>query len=246
MLDDDLLALFLASFYGYGNLAAPIWFIGMDEPGNNTLAHISQRLQTWEERGATPLEDLAGFHQAIGSTRFFDETAVPHPTWSRLIRVLLASQGQPCDAADLLRYQVQQLARNGGGSCLMELLPLLSTRKWLYATHSHLPQLQSRAICQRTLAPPRGHRLHAMLQHYQPRQVVFYGKSHRRHWLRIAGQANWQSSADGFEYAGNAHTQFVITHHPAARGLHDDYFHKVGEHLAAHTPAIAPKAPRRR
>lgn len=32
MLDDDLLTAFAHDFYGHGNLAAPIWFVGSSRP----------------------------------------------------------------------------------------------------------------------------------------------------------------------------------------------------------------------
>jgi hypothetical protein len=38
VLDSEILGNFIESFFGYGNLSAPLWFIGMEEGGGKTVA----------------------------------------------------------------------------------------------------------------------------------------------------------------------------------------------------------------
>ncbi len=40
-LDDALLEAYMDGFYGYGNLAGPYWFIGMEEGGGDSLDRFS-------------------------------------------------------------------------------------------------------------------------------------------------------------------------------------------------------------
>ncbi len=50
---------FMMHFAGYGNLAAPIWFIGMEEGGGADVAELQRRVDAWRTRGSRTLEDLA-------------------------------------------------------------------------------------------------------------------------------------------------------------------------------------------
>jgi hypothetical protein len=50
-LDESLLQEFMSNFYGYGNYAAPYWFIGMEEGGGDTIEEITRRLTVWDQRG---------------------------------------------------------------------------------------------------------------------------------------------------------------------------------------------------
>src|ERR1700737_464546 len=85
--DDDLLADFAETFYGYGDYNVPYWFVGMEEGGGESFENVEARLSIWNERGRQELEDVAEFYRAIGAEKFFQKDAPLHPTWSKLIRI---------------------------------------------------------------------------------------------------------------------------------------------------------------
>jgi hypothetical protein len=84
MLDNNILQPFMQSFFGYGNLAAPLWCIGMEEGGGKTLNEIQLRLRAWEERGRRPIDDVAEFHRAFGQEQLFRANAPVQKTWQCL------------------------------------------------------------------------------------------------------------------------------------------------------------------
>jgi hypothetical protein len=177
---------FTETFFGYGNLAAPIWFIGLEEGGGKDLAEIEQRLRTWERRGASTTEDLAGFHRDIGVTRFFDG---PRPalqkTWSALMKALQAYRQRPADTDTLRQLQASEFGAKNGLAALLELLPLPSKDKssWIYSSFSaSIPMLASRAKYEATMRPQRIATLRALIAEYRPRAVICYGMSELRAW----------------------------------------------------------------
>jgi hypothetical protein len=62
VLDSELLESFFQTFAGYGNAAAPYWYVGMEEGGDSTEASLKRRLELWRERGSSTLEDLRDYH----------------------------------------------------------------------------------------------------------------------------------------------------------------------------------------
>ena len=51
MLDSELVEHFIVNFVGYGNVAAPYWFIGMEEGGDSSDESLAHRLSLWRDRG---------------------------------------------------------------------------------------------------------------------------------------------------------------------------------------------------
>jgi hypothetical protein len=45
-ISDQLIESYTSMFYGYGNYAAPFWFIGIEEGGGGTDDEIRRRLLT--------------------------------------------------------------------------------------------------------------------------------------------------------------------------------------------------------
>ena len=128
---DELLAGFTEHFYGYGDYDGDFWFIGMEEGGGN----VDIRLSQWDERGRRELEDLAGFHYAIGMTEWFEPKSKLQPTWSKYVRIILAAEGKIFSTECIRQYQTHQLGRSGNKSCLIELLPLPSRTGITHSVH---------------------------------------------------------------------------------------------------------------
>ena len=238
-LDDTLLEAFMDGFYGYGNLAGPYWFIGMEEGGGDSLEEIQCRLAAWQNRGQMVTEDLVEYHAAIGITRYFGAQPKFQSTWSKLVRVLHILEGKPVATDTLRQTQGAAFGRSDGSSCLLELLPLPSpsTSHWLYGEHSRRPYLQDRETYRQSVTPKRIARLSAMIQQHRPCNVLFYGLGYRDHWQAISGQPFDETRIGKFMtlFNRNEQTLYVVTPHPTSTGITNAYFNAVGELMRERT-----------
>jgi hypothetical protein len=236
-LDDRLLEKFIRQFYGYGNYQGNFWFVGMEERGGNSLEDVAKRLHVWSYRGQRELEDVAEYHVQLGIDSFFPKRPRIQRTWGKLIRILLAVKHLPFTTKQVCRYQRDYLGRSTGDTCLLELLPLPSpsTKNWLYADYSQLPYLKDRTTYKQTLLDERIAHLRQRIEQYRPAVVLFYGISYRKHWRAIVNNVDFSPSDDTDYYSGNNGSQlFLIIKHPVARGLSNDYFHKIGAAISKH------------
>lgn len=234
--DDQLLDEFAHTFYGYGNYSGRYWFIGMEEGGGNSFAEITKRLTTWAKRGKRELEDVAEYHTEVGITHLFNETPKLQPTWNKLIRTLLTSDGQVPTTEQVRNYQKTSLGRPNGNTCLVELLPLPSPSmgRWLYGEHSRLAYLGNRETYRQACFAPRIAHLRQRIGEYRPSVVIFYSFTYREHWQEVAG-VDFRQESD--VYIGRNHASlFMITKHPAAKGVTSEYFHQVGKTISELLP----------
>lgn len=63
------------NFFGYGNLDAPLWYVGMEEGGDATVESLKHRVAAWRRLGSTPTVDMKRFHELIGGAKWFRERA---------------------------------------------------------------------------------------------------------------------------------------------------------------------------
>lgn len=229
--NDKQLHEFAQTFYGYGNYHSDYWFVGMEEGGGDSFQDVATRLDAWCKRGEHELEDMVEYHAAIGVKCFFDKHPKLQSTWSKLIRIVLSIKGQKAKTPQVREYQRQLLGRSNGETCLIELLPLPSpaTNKWLYAQHSQLPHLASREAYSQHYLPLRTAHLKQRIHEYKPKGVVFYSFSYRRHWQEIADVPLSLVASNNVYVGHNGESIFIVTKHPVAHGVTNDYFHKVGQ-----------------
>lgn len=236
MLNPSALNNYMASFYGYGQWSASVWFIGIEEAGGTAEHEIQQRLGVWESRGQKELEDAPSFYPASGNYAWHGEHATSQATWKQLIRMLLLARGECDDHKAALDYQRTQLGSSAGDNCMAELLPLPSpnTATWNYNYWSSLPRLVSRHSYHAEMLGPRANALKQRCVSYRPPVVIFYGLEMADGtkllpiWSRIAG--GWFDQAiEGKKtllFRRNEHTLFFVTRHPVSES--HDYFHQIG------------------
>lgn len=70
------------------------------------------------------------------------------------------------------------------------------------------------------------------ISQYNPKVVVFYSLGYYKYWLEIAG-IDLLQGVDTIYTGYNETTFFVVTKHPAAKGVTNEYFHQVGRLIAA-------------
>jgi len=233
-LDETLLAEFIRTFYGYGDYQGPYWFVGMEEGGGNTLAAIRRRITLWQQRGRHELEDVAGYHLALDYPWYFTSPTIVQPTWNKLIRMVL-SASQPDVSLDQVKaYQREALGRWHHETCLLELLPLPSpsTGNWLYEAFATVPGLGTRQTYRETYARQRADHLRERIRQHHPATVVFYSVNawYLEWWRAIANVDLEVRQMDGVDYhvGSDAHTRYLVVHHPASRGITHNYYHGLG------------------
>jgi hypothetical protein len=230
LFDDQLLERFMRHFYGYGDYHGAYWFVGMEEGGGDSFEEVARRLSVWDKRGRHELEDVVDYHLALGIDYPFRAKAKLQPTWVKLIRILLSSEGGAPSKDDVRAYQQRFWARSTGNVCLLELLPLPSpsTSHWLYPGHTTLPSLASRDLYRETWSQSRIAQLQRRIATHQPSVVVFYSFNYLTYWNQIAGAALQPVQSGDFYVQQRNGTLFVVVKHPAARGVSSEYFHAAG------------------
>lgn len=217
MIDQELIADFAASFFGYGNLDAPLWFIGMEEGGGATEDNVKSRLAAWNNFGRPIVTDAAAMHFAIGESRLFQPGAPTQATWRGLIKLTLAAKNLPASTEDIREYQISRFARSNGDMASLELLPLPSPslRAWNYPQWSSLPVLATREKYKEHYLPLRIQTLKGLIESKKPRIVIFYGATYHSHWeaiseVKLAGESFPKTGCKGA-------TRFLLMPHPSAR-----------------------------
>jgi hypothetical protein len=236
VLDSELLRFFANRFYGYGNPKAANWFISMEEAGGSTEDEVAARLSAWRQLGCQETCDVAEFHRCakIG-TEFFAENPPLQPTWYRMIRILLASEGQAPDVESARIYQRDQVGRANKTTLLSPLLPLPapSIGAWPYGAWSDIVEFRDRATYSEYIIQQRIDYLSTRLTACRPRIVVFLGAAYRPHAERIIGTSLTEQE-EGFWAATRGSTRIALCKHPNTRGLTNDYFDSVGRWLSRH------------
>lgn len=170
--------------------------------------------------------------------RWFGSTAKLQTTWNKAIRIFLSSQGINPTQEMVRTYQSEQFARVNSETCILELFPLpsRSISHWIYANYSSLETLQNRQTYTDKIAPIRVRYLKNKITSFKPRQVVFFGVDfkYQLYWNEIADVTFKRLTGGSYSYliADSKDTRFVISLHPAAKGIKNDYFCQSGQVLA--------------
>jgi hypothetical protein len=237
MLDPDLLLDYATKFYGYGDLSAPIWFIGMEEGGGGKET-VQKRLDVWYRRGRLTVEDLADYHEAMGVGHLTTGKKVKlQSTWAKLIYFQLAAEGAHAEREAVRDFQGSTWGRDASLTCVLELMPLPKRKasSWEYDQWTEIPELWSRDLYFAHFAAKRAQGLKELIQHYKPKVVVFYGKSggFSCHWPWIVGVkpkfwkaiGTWQETElDG--------SKFMIAPHPTAHHSTNETWANAGAKVA--------------
>jgi len=236
VLDPDLLQDFMRGFYGYGNLRAKYWFIGLEEGGGTSIDEIQHRLETWDVLGRPSLADLDEFHQRAGITCWSARRPPLQSTWKQLIRIILAAEGRPSELESVRTYQRSRLGRLNDESALIELMPLPSpsTAQWLYGT-AGLEMIRDRASYSAAILSERMAAIRELIAAHQPRIVVFYGLNRRDVWSAIADGPLIDSDAGSFAFYSTPTTLFLLTKHPVAWGAKNQDFETIGRFAGTST-----------
>jgi hypothetical protein len=234
MLDSQLLEDFMRGFYGYGNVAAKYWFIGLEEGGANSTEALGVRLEAWDKLGRPQLADLSEFHDRARVATWSGNRPPLQATWKQLIRVVFAAEARDCSTETVRAYQRDLLGRRDGETAIIELMPLpsKSIAAWPYAAAGP-GVISDRATYSATILPDRVSALRHLIAQHRPRIVVFYGLNARDTWSAIAGGEFMKSDEGSFAFYSTSSTLYVMTRHPVAYGATNAEFVAVGRFVGA-------------
>ncbi|WP_371055201.1 hypothetical protein [Rhodosalinus sp. K401] len=222
---------FASGFYGYGDFDSPLWFIGMEEGGGDSAGEVTNRIRAWQQRGCSPLEDVAEYHDAFIESGFSSITK--QNTWSALSRIQLAYNSGSKSGLSVRNHWRQQLGRRGSATCIMELnpLPSPSITTWKYPEFTDMPFLASRIAYNARYRSGRIASIKDMNVQHAPKAVIFYGKKYESFWAEIAGVPFEREQFHSRAVKGC--TTFISIHHPNARvrGKTNDYLENLGTTL---------------
>lgn len=231
-----LLDQYLATFAGYGNHSAAVWFIGMEEGGGRDVNELQRRLAAWDARGRQPLEDLSEFRRAFGEHRYFTRPFKLQPTWKALTRTLLVWQGvEPTDVR-IREVQSTELGTAHGQSTIAELFPLpaRSVQVWPYESLAPLrPELVDRDAYFALHRPLRIQMLQTLLNAPTTRAIVCYGKGYDDNWAtllnlpmvaQVSEETRWNLGSRGG-------IPVATVPHPVSRGIRTAFWNELGARL---------------
>lgn len=233
-MNKNLINDFCLGFYGYGNLKADYWFVGMEEGGENSiLSFYRNYVLQWNNNERKPSMDiLTGINPDI-QLKYFGKDAVIQKTWGRLIRIILSIDNESALDREIVRnYQKDYLGRSNGNNVLLELLPLpnKSVSNWIFESLK-IPQLKSRESYLDFYLPKRIQRIKQMIIQQKPKAVIFYSltRQYVDAWNEIIG-TNCKIT-DGYFVERINGVVFSICKHPNAHGVTNNYYHQIGKEI---------------
>ena len=222
-------------FYGYGRWDAPYWFIGPEEGGSDDPA---PRVAAWYRLQKPELCDCRKFHALIGITEHHQDKPPLVFTWRKLMLLLKAFQGEPCNLANgrkklndsLRNYQRDRWGMLRGETCVIELsgIPAPDSSKARKLQSSLFSKEEFEQIRQKRIVSVR----QKLSDEKPPALLVMYGKSHWNYFECIAGCSLPKESIDGFETGilkcGNK--KIALAQHPNF-ARRDSYWVELGKKL---------------
>jgi hypothetical protein len=193
----------LLNFLGYGTLAAPFWFLGMEE-GTAGAQEVQHNIQI-RLKAFTPMMDLATAHNAAHLNRPMDAQTRFTSVWMFMAKIVRALRGETDwqDSAAAKRYVREQLGRADGETFLTELLPLPKPNAgaWLSDYTAWYP---TRSDYEQSVLPQRKALLKQLLREHRPQYLLCYGRVNYPHYRETTGAAIWRTLAGSTIEIGEA------------------------------------------
>ncbi len=232
---------YMENFYGYGNLNAALWFIGIEESGDVTPPHfleLDTRIDIWKNVFQKKVVvDCKEYHQQInvGTDCFDSNKTIIQDTWKDLISFALSYfKKTTITKEDIINYQHHHLAQEHGNICLLELFPLpkkksnqfpyhaLFNKSNLFTTNLPYCSLTTLKKYHNLVTRTRVKRIADMIKRHKPKLIVFYSNAKEivTEWKNIAHEADRITSSQWVQnnvaYSANTpNRSYLIIPHTA-------------------------------
>jgi hypothetical protein len=205
----------LCRFIGYGNLAAPTWFLGMEEAGAGGAA-LRTRVNF------DSVEDCADAHLALGITKHHWGSRTIQSTWRGMCYVMLALDNRSKGREDIRRYQAEMLGRNTGSTLLVELMPIPRPRLGWWEYGGLIPQFSSAESYVYEVKPWRIQYIRNLYLQRRPSLVIAYGKKYWQDYASIFNGVEFQREGH-FMIGRNRDSLIVFTDHFTSRTMNKQW-----------------------
>ena len=207
-------------FWGYGNLNAPYWFVGMEEGYNAKTEDLYKRFKASEGK---QICDVADLKIDPGSYSLFTEEAPLNRTYRRLIQMMLYAETKKHPDKEALRdFQITKLGRSDSNNAILELMPLpsksIDPKDWIYA-ETGIEGLSSRKDYLETYKDERIQSLRSLIEQYKPKYVICYSLSYQEDWHKLTDKPFIEVNPRRLYLARDGETTIAITPHSVAQGL---------------------------
>jgi len=236
LLNKKLLTEFSETFLGYGNIKAPVWFIGMEPGAPDSEELVKKFFDVWVKRGSPAIDDVRESHLQLDKSHYselFLGKIKYQKTWGGLIKVLFALKGKKdFSVENVKKYQSEKLGRKSSDHCLIELLPLPSPNntagKWekFYSNF-----INTREEYEAKYLPVRVLKIKRLIKSYKPKLIIFYGFKYQSNFEQISGVGFKQTRiAKGKKlfYKEADNILYMLIPQPS-QGVTNEYLSKVGE-----------------
>lgn len=231
--DSKLVAEYISSFFGHGNLNSSIWFIGKEHGGDNDFQSKIQRFIAWDELGRNFTIDSIQYGKYVEGHDKWHRTGKIQATWGKLIQFVLAYDGLIYSKESVSDFQIHSFGLDDSNHCILELMPLAakSSKDWIYAEHlPNIPFLKDRKTYFAEIAPKRAQKLRYLIEQNNPKVVLFYSTDgeYLPYWNHIANTEDWKEIEirSGFKVKMTKEndTVFLVTPHPTRHGIRGEDF----------------------
>jgi len=235
-INEKLLIEFSDKFLGYGNINAPIWFIGMEPSAPNSTELVKKFFDVWVKRGSPDIDDVRDSHLQIDKNHYselFLGKIKYQKTWGGLIKILFALNGKKdFTTDDVKQYQSDKLGRLNSDHCLLELLPLPSPNN----TAGKLEKLYSNFIntrkeYEKKYLPSRVLKIKSLIKFKKPKLILFYGFKYLSNFEQISGvrfELTRIAKDKKLFYKKADNILYMLIPQPS-QGVTNEYLSKVGE-----------------
>lgn len=175
----------LLKFQGYGNLKAPVWFLGIEEKlpsTSNRNNELKNRLRFSSSMDLAQAQIILDREIRTAKTK----------TWTWMSKFAVALLHPAYDWKDRERtrsYKLERLGRSKGDTFLSELFPLPAVSRKTNPCPERYP---TREDYDRQVSPARIRWLIDALKRYKPRYVIIYGAFNDAEYGRLITDLNAQ------------------------------------------------------
>jgi hypothetical protein len=212
----------IEQFVGYGRLAAPIVFVGLEEGLANEAAVHDDLLRRSQFES---IVDVKEAHKGIADGEsLFTDSPRRQPTWRVMADVMLHFEGRRFSsdevrASERKAYRAKRLGRKDGNSLLTELLPYphRNTGSWLYGE-----KFSGREAYVDAILPQRIKLLDDVLLEHPRKAVICYGRSEWPNFKRLFQDVPAWRTQGRFECADWHGAKVTLTDHFVTKYFNTD------------------------
>ncbi len=223
----------IKNFWGYGNLDSDVWFVGMEEGYNESNEILFERFKATVHKAVFDIYDDLKVDPS--HVYWFEENAPTQPTYRPLIYIHRFLQtGTEPTIEEIREYQIRKFGRKTADHAVLELMPLpsksIKETDWLYA-NSGVKGLSSRKEYLTEYKPARVRELHALIQQYKPKLVLFYSRTYLPDWQQIAGVPFEEVIQKKLHIAKDHDTLYAVVPHATSFGMSKNDWRDIAERI---------------